>query len=133
MPLLSLFLNYLYWHYTRGVIELGKNLADLLRFEWHFFSTGRLLRTWFSPWRRLGEDYGRRFSFEVFATAFVVNTLMRLVGFFIRTWVILFGLITLTVSVPVYALVMIAWFVLPLLIPVLIFFGLYLLFFASPK
>lgn len=133
MSLVSLFFNYLYWHYTRGTIELFKNLIGLVRFEWHYFSIRQMLRTWFSPWRRLGEDYGRRFNFEIFATALLANSLMRLLGFIIRSCVIALGLLAIAISVPIFIAAICFWLVLPPLIPLLLFLGFYMLIFASPK
>ena len=132
MPLVTLFFNYLYWHYTRGAIELFLNLTDLLRFELRYFSFRQMVRTWLSPWRRLGEDYGRGFNLEVYATALVVNTIMRLVGFFIRTIVIGLGLFIFICLLPLFLTVFILWLLLPLIIPTLFILGLYMLIFSAP-
>lgn len=88
----SFFLAYLKWHYGRGLREILGVAGNFLWFTAHFFSFKLLLKTLVAPWKRLGENYNGGFDLEAFASAFIVNSLMRIVGFFTRTVVLLLGL-----------------------------------------
>ncbi len=87
----SIIWAYLKWHYAQGVRELVGVGQNFLWFLAHFFSFGLLLRTWVSPWKRMGESYGEGFNLGNFASAFIVNSLMRAVGFVSRTVVLIIG------------------------------------------
>ena len=109
---------YTRWHYTRGARELVRNWIDLLWFLTEFLSMGVLLKTLFSPWERMAERYRGGFNLEDMASTFIVNTLMRLVGFVVRLSVLVLGFLSLLVTLVLGIFVFLAW----VLFPVLIFF-----------
>ncbi len=113
---------YLYWHYTRGLAELSKNLFNFLIFELNFFSVKDLLTTLFSPFQRLRESYGNSIvDFESIASAFVVNTLMRIIGFIVRSVILITAFIVLTISTLLVPILLLLWLVLPLLLLIFLF------------
>ena len=87
----SLIVAYAKWHYGQGLRELFGVAQNFLWFVAHFFSFKLLLRTLFSPWKRLGENYGGGFDLAAFASTLVVNTLMRVVGLVTRLIILLIG------------------------------------------
>jgi hypothetical protein len=87
----SFIVAYLKWHYTKAVAELIAVFENFLWFIAHFFSFKLLLKTIFMPWKRLGESYGGGFNLEAFTTAFVVNTIMRAVGFATKVVILVVG------------------------------------------
>ena len=95
METVSLFLDYIAWHYTRGLLDLLGICGNFIYFTWHFFSIKQLTRTFFTPWRRLGDITSRRWDlFEVFSS-FVVTICMRAVGILARSITIIFGILAL--------------------------------------
>lgn len=88
------FLAYMRWHYGRGLKEFFLVTGNFLWFVTNFFSFKLLLKTWFAPWKRLGEHYGGGLDLGAFASALIVNTLMRLFGFCAKTIVLLVGLVS---------------------------------------
>ncbi len=86
--------HYFAWHYTRGLRDFLRIWGNVQWFVWHFFSVGLLLSTLFMPFRRI-RDERRKKGFDVgaFAESVVVNVLMRIVGFFVRSVLILAGLV----------------------------------------
>lgn len=110
---------YIRWHYTRALSDLFQNCKHFLVFTFSFFSIEQLLKTLFSPWRRLGQTYSGGFDIEDFFGSVIVNTLMRLLGFFIRLIVIVVGL-TSTLIVGVCELLVISvWVLMPAILPFL--------------
>jgi hypothetical protein len=113
---------YLNWHYTQGFIELSKNLWNFIIFEFHFFSVKDLLLTLLSPFQRLKEDYGNNaIDFQKILSALLVNLIMRAIGFFVRSFILLIGLLCIGFSLIFIPIILVAWLVLPFVL--LILFG----------
>jgi len=120
-------LDYIWWHYTTGIKELVVILSNLCAFIVRFFSLPQLAATLFKPWRRLGEAYPNNFDIKLYAEVFIVNTLMRLVSAFIKTLMIIVGLIVLCLGVLISIFFFVLWLAYPLVVFGLVVFGLYLL------
>ena len=88
---------------------------NMLWFVQSFFSIKLLLKTFFSPWKRLQERHYRSEGISEFFANIIVNTLMRIVGIVIRTVVIIIGLICLIIATFSGLFLFGIWFVLPLL------------------
>lgn len=119
--------SYIGWHYSEAVRELVSICRNFIFFWYHFFSISTLLRTLFSPWQMLGEPYQRGFNIPANLGIFALNTIMRIVGFFVRIVVIFFGLVTISVSIVFTGALLIFWLLLPVIIIVLFVSGLRLL------
>lgn len=124
----TLFLSYLWWHYTSALADLVRNYFNFVGFLKNFFSLGLLTKTLFAPWRRMGEKYGSILDFGNFFGSLIVNTLMRLVGLVIKSIIIIFGLAVIFLSVFVFIAIFVFWLAAPLLIIFLFVFSLGLLF-----
>ena len=127
MSLALLPLHYLYWHYVLAWRNGFRIYRDLLWFVGHFFSIPTLIRTWFSPWRRLGETYEGGLDPAAWFSALLVNLLMRLVGALARTILILIGLLTWLVTALAGVVMAAVWLVLPFIPLILITLALDLL------
>lgn len=128
MLFLSVVHHYLLWHYSRAFLEIFHVWLNLMWFIVHFFSLPQLLRSWLAPWRRMSEGRGNKWSFEDLAAFLIIGLLSRLIGFILRTCVIVAGLVALTLTVIGGFAVYLFWVVAPLAIIVLIGFGITLLF-----
>lgn len=121
--------SYLVWHYSLAIRDFAIIIGNLLWFLYHYFSIPILFRTLFSPWRRLSESYSHNIlkPNEFFSTL-IVNSLMRIFGFLVRSVMILVGILMWLSSLVLSVVAMVFWLFLPIIIPVLIFFGAYLTF-----
>ncbi|MFT5179743.1 MAG: ABC-type siderophore export system fused ATPase/permease subunit [Candidatus Paceibacteria bacterium] len=114
---------YLAWHYTfafRNIFGLWKNFSW---FTLRFFSVSKLLRTIFSPFKRLTEQ-SSGFGFQKMLESFVVNILMRIVGFFMRSILIIMGLIFLVLVSILTILFTVVWIVLPFVVGLVVVYSL---------
>lgn len=112
---------YLAWHYTRAILDFFDLWKNFLWFVFQFFSIPLLLKTLFAPFKRLKEKgSGDVTDLEGFLEALVVNTIMRLVGFIFRSVVIVFGLLTYTVTLFAGIVAFFLWLLLPALIAFLL-------------
>lgn len=120
--------SYFLWHYSFALTAWWRIYGNCLWFLYHFFSVSILIRTLFSPWRRLAENYSSGFVPQVIAETLVVNTLMRLVGFTIRVSFLLFAWCVIIGAFFLGWLTLVLWLVAPLLIPFVFLIGFYLAF-----
>ncbi|MGB3921887.1 MAG: hypothetical protein WBL19_01210 [Minisyncoccia bacterium] len=127
MQAIYLPLFYLKWHYSEAFGDLYRNWKSFLAFTLHLFSMKLLFRTWLSPLGRLNEGYKKSFDLEDFMETFVVNTMMRLIGFLLRTFVIVTGVLVFVVAFFLGLASFALWAVAPLVIASLFIQGLLLL------
>ena len=112
----SFFLAYVKWHYSQGLKELFYASQNFLWFVVHFFSFKLLIKTLFSPWKRLGETYDGGFNLSAFASTLIVNSLMRVVGFFTKTLVLFVGATSYIVVLAFSFCVLIIWLFAPVIL-----------------
>ncbi len=123
-----LVISYFVWHYSRGIADFFAISGNILWFIYHLFSIPVLTKTLFSPWRRENEAYVRGFSISGLFETLVVNTVMRVVGFFIRGFVIIFGLLLIAAVLFIEFAMLLTWILLPIVIIALVLSGIRLLF-----
>ncbi len=119
---------YLLWHYSTAFLDMFRIFGNIFWFLWHFFSVPDTLRTFFSPWERMGEGYKKGFDIEAVASTFVVNTLMRIVGIIMRTILLFFALVCFFVTFLVVSVSFLIWILIPFILISLAFFGISALF-----
>lgn len=108
---------FLKWWYGSGWMWLGsiykERMADLSR----NFSVSILLRTLFAPWKQLQT----KATLRNFMQAVVDNTVSRLIGFIIRTFVLLAASLTAIFMSFVFAVMFVIWAFIPIAVVVLPF------------
>ncbi len=124
MSVLMLVPYYIAWHYTRAIQNFITIFTNLVSFVFSYFSVVFLFKTLFSPFKRMSENYTGGLDFENFFSTIVINILMRIIGFVIRTVLILIGLVCTLVAIGIGILAFGVWLVFPLLVPFLFFAGL---------
>lgn len=127
MLFLSIVHNYLLWHYSRAFLEIFHVWFNFIWFVIHFFSIPQLMRSWLSPWKRITESRGNKWNLEDLAGFIIIGLISRIIGFILRTSVIVIGLISLLfvilIGFSIYAL----WIALPLIIIAMAVFGITLI------
>lgn len=121
-------LQYTSWHYSRGIHDTVVLWSNIIWFLSHFFSLSLLISTLFSPWKRLQEKRKAGFDIEDVLSVFLVNILMRILGFLFRITLITLGLLFLTLALLAMVLHLAIWILFPILVPALIYYGSVLLF-----
>ena len=105
---------YLYWHYTKGIKDLMHTLKNILIFEFYFFSIDVLAKTLFAPFQKIHETYSKNmFEVENILSSLVVNIVMRIIGFFIRMFLIVTYLLATIATILATPLVFFAWLIMP--------------------
>lgn len=127
MLFLSIVHHYLLWHYSRAFYELFHVWMNFIWFVVHFFSIPQLMRSWISPWKRMTEERGNKWSLEDLFSFIIIGLISRVIGFILRTVVISIGLFCLFIIVVGGFLTLIFWVAAPLIIILLFGFGITLL------
>jgi hypothetical protein len=115
MELVAFMPYYAVWHYTGAIADILRIWRNYLWFFYHFFSIPVLLKTLFSPWRRLQEEYKGGFDIESFFSTIIVNIMMRFVGALVRLVFIIAGIAILTIVFLAGLAFLVFWMVLPVL------------------
>ena len=124
MGLAVLIKEYLIWHYGRALRDIVVLWKDFAWFTYNFFSIPLLLKTLFSPFLRLQEQYKRSFDVEALMGNLIVNTMMRLVGFLLRSVLIIMGVLAEVFVFIIFPVAFFSWFLLPFLLAALLITGL---------
>jgi hypothetical protein len=109
------------WWYGRGWQQVAGSFRPRTQAVSDSFSVNQLLKTLFSPWRRIITPPGR--SLEDKMRAMVDNMFSRVIGFFVRLLVLVGAVVTLLVVAIFTVVETFAWPLIPLAIPILIFLG----------
>lgn len=123
----SLVLDYFVWHYTLGFRSLTATWLNFMWFIFHFFSIALLVRTLFSPWKRMRAST-RSFDLNELLETIIFNILSRLFGALIRLSIIGIGIALLGVGLMVYGVLLIVWLAFPVILLTSCAYGLMLLF-----
>jgi ATP-dependent Clp protease ATP-binding subunit ClpC len=107
-------MSYFTWFYSEGQRYILQKCILMIGNVAHFFSIPLLLKSLFSPWKRLvAEDNSAGFNLQKALEAFSYNLVSRGIGSVVRTFLILFGLLTLIFFCFVCVLMVILWEALP--------------------
>ena len=127
MAILILSWQFVIWYYTAALFNFVKISRDLIWFLYHFFSIPILIPTLFSKWKRIGDVRTKKFNIADFFSVLMVNLIMRIVGFFIRSFVVIAGFIFIVLAIIAEIMVFIVWLFLPVIIVALFVFGMNLM------
>ena len=120
-------LNFLEWYYKEIPKKFYRVWKNYLWFWTYYFSLKNLLKTFFSPWRKYSESYGRGFDLSRMASAFLWNTFSRLMGAIMRTFLILVSLIVEIFTILFGVLFFVLWPVFPLVLAAIFIIGIYII------
>ncbi|MCC7004901.1 hypothetical protein IT397_03225, partial [Candidatus Nomurabacteria bacterium] len=114
MNILRLVPYYFKWHYGRAFIDIYSVSENFIWFLYNFFSIELLLQTFFTPWKRMKERYKGGLRIGNFLATLFINTLMRIIGMLMRTFVIIFGIASIILFVLLTLAFYIFWIILPI-------------------
>ena len=121
-------LRYLKWHFLDAPRELIRGWGNVLWFGLNYFSVLLLIKTFFSPWRRIIWSYGKGFQIGPFISALSSNLISRILGAIMRSFLIVIGIGFELFLFLAGAVVFLLWLILPFIIILALFYGIFLLF-----
>lgn len=115
------------WHFYDTPKEILKGWGNFLSFSLNYFSIPTLIVTFLAPWRRYGEAYGKTFDLKKNLEALIFNSMSRIIGAILRTGLIITGLLFGLLVFIIGLLIFILWILTPVILIILIIFGIKLL------
>jgi hypothetical protein len=107
--------NLFSWWYSGGLAKQAAKLGDALLRTLDHFSIGLLVKTWFAPFRQIDTgDFGKQ-PFDIRLRKFFDKLISRFVGAFMRTIVMVVGVIAVIAQAAFSLVVMVFYLLLPVL------------------
>lgn len=128
MKIVLITFGYLKWHYGKAIKSIFSIWKDFLKFVANLFSLRNLFRNLLDPWKRMNDPYPKHFSFKGYLFVFIVNIITRIVGFIMRSFLLVIGALAYIISICLLPFILLVWLLLPLILVFLIGDGLYLIF-----
>jgi len=125
MTAIQLISTYTTWHFGIALWELYEFWKNLIWFGYHFFSIPLLLKTLVRPIYRIHESApaGTGLNVELFFENVAINIIARIVGFFLRIFLILCGALYQFIILIIGPILFLTWLLLPVLPLVLLIIG----------
>ncbi|MCE7936203.1 hypothetical protein DYH10_00185 [Candidatus Saccharibacteria bacterium CPR2] len=111
------------WWYGQGWVWIAKRSINKIQNLADNFSVGILLRTLFAPWKQIVFYTGTQSAIGIKLRALVDNMVSRLVGFMVRTFVLIAAGFSLVLATVAGILIVVLWPLLPILVIVLALAG----------
>lgn len=115
------------WYFYEMPREIANGWKNFLFFGLNFFSIPLLLKTLFSHWKRYYWTRSRGFDIGEYFSVLFSNLMSRFIGAMVRLVLILVGLIFEIFIFLFGSIIFLGWFILPVLLLLAIFIGLFLL------
>lgn len=123
----NIFLQGISWYFFDVPLGILKAWKNFLKFNLKYFSVILLLKTLFSTWKRDRESYGRGFDFGKFFEIFFGNLISRILGFLIRSVLIIIGLLVEIIIIIIGLFIFFSWLIMPVILFAALIFGINLL------
>ena len=123
--MVTIFLEYFYWHYTIAPFEILKIMGNYLKAARHQFLMVQHLKTLFAPWHRQNpSDFGiRQKTFFDKILDFFADLYIRLIAAGVRTSIIIMGFLWQLILLIVFLMLFIIWLAWPAICVYLIING----------
>jgi len=125
MNLLSQYFIFQFWEEPKNILRA---LRNFLKFNLNYFSISLLLKTFFSHWHKYKWSYPRSFSFKGYLEVFFSNLISRILGAIMRSFLILFGLLTELFIFLAGIVFLLGWILLPFFLILGFYYGFKILF-----
>ncbi len=108
-----MFLRWYFWNFPRQIIHEFWEYFEVLS---QTFSITFLLKTFFCPWKRIIESYGKGFNPKRYLMVFLDNIISRGVGMIVRLIAIILCLILYLIWLAIFIFSLAIWLLYPILV-----------------
>lgn len=112
------------WHF----LEMPKNILlsskIFIGFCLDYFSIEVLSKTLFEPWKKDVKSYEKKLEVEEYINVWFDNFISRTIGTILRTVLIVWGLLSIAISLIVILIIFVSWFLIPILLIGFLYYGL---------
>ncbi len=123
LRILRIIPHFLLWYYRDHSLQILKRYVEYALAFRESFSIIFLVRTLFSPWKKIQDTYPRKgFDMQAIAEAFFMNVTTRAIGASIRLSSIIIGVVLQIILCMGFAVYLLFWLVFPVIVFVLPFY-----------
>ena len=115
-----LIISFFHWWYGAGWKQQFVDYRTRVERISELFSIDILLKTMFSPWKQIVTHARADQSFKAKQAAFVDNIVSRVVGFFVRLFTLITGVVAILAVVIFGFILVLLWPIIPILPAILI-------------
>jgi len=108
--------KYLKWQFVEKPKEIAGAIKNFLAFGAYFFSLKQNIVYLFSPWKNITWSSGRGFDPQAIMESAFSNFISRIIGFFLRAFLITACLVYELVILALGAILLLVWIFLPFII-----------------
>lgn len=121
---MSIFLSYFYWHYLERLKDIFLVMSNYVNFWVFFFSIKIILRSLFSPWKKI-ESVPQKTGFDIviWANNVFFDIVSRVIGFIMRVFLLGFFVICEVITLTIGVVLLVVWLFLPLIIAYIIIYS----------
>ncbi len=116
------------WYYTEIPKKFYRVWKNYIWFWSYYFSVDGVLKTFFSPWRRYSESYGKGFDMGRIVSVLFWNIFSRFMGMILRLFLLVLFLVVEVFTFILGAIFFIFWPLFPLILPAVFIVGIINLF-----
>ena len=113
------------WHFYQAPNQLLDVWKNYIAFGAYYFSVYKLALTLFSPWRKYVWVYPKAFDAKEYFGVFISNMYSRVMGFFMRIFLIAAGIVFQLCILAAGMVVLLFWLALPIIMVLLAILILY--------
>ena len=125
-----LIIDYMQWHYRKAPAALFHIWLNFMEYTEQLFSIRLHAQTLFAPWHRIIDTPRKKHGLEETAASLIVNTVSRVIGFVLRSSLIITGLLMLALLTIASIPVLLVWYTAPIIVTGTIVMGFTIIFLA---
>lgn len=120
--MLSLFIDYISWHYTYALLNIFRLAKEFIRFFLNLFSVTLFFRTLFLPIFSIPVDDTVSSDIPDVIASFFGGIIIRIIGAFFRVLLICLGISLSLLTLIFFGIVFILWSILPAIFITLLYY-----------
>lgn len=111
------------WYFYHVPFQILRGWKNFLKFGLNYFSLVMLFKTYFSHWHGFKWTYPKGLDISKMLEAWASNSISRMLGAFIRTFIIIFGILFEIIVFIVGPILLFSWIFLPFILIVIFIYG----------
>jgi len=112
------------WHFLEMPRNILLSSKVFLEFSMDYFSIKTLFKTIFKPWKKDLRSYEKPLEVTENVDIWIDNSISKTIGAILRITLLLWGLLSIAISLIIILIIFVAWLLLPILLIWLIYYGL---------
>lgn len=111
------------WHFLEMPRNILLSSKTFIFFCANYFSIIELFKTLFEPWKKNVESYEKGLEVPEYVNIWIDNFISKIIGAILRFALIIWGLLSIALSLMIILIIFFGWLLLPILLIYLLYYG----------